>query len=181
MKSIKCACGKRTALVEKNPRDVKDVYTLIDSRWVSQSKQNTHMMKKDFESHGLLYRDARVSSGKLVMSRSMSDQNSDTDFEENGANDTKAGTTSESGDSSFEVFDVGDLRDIVINKVNSTAALTGQQQMPLKYSNNTDDGVDGEHSPSGGEIPNSNQEFLENNKSSGGSGQKSNQLSVSKN
>ena len=73
MKSIKCACGKRTALVEKNPRDVKDVFTLIDTRWVSQSKQNTHMIKKDYESHGLLYRDARVSSGKLIMSRSMSD------------------------------------------------------------------------------------------------------------
>ena len=53
--------------------------------------------------------------------------------------------------------------------------------MPLKYNNNTDDdNPEGETSTSAGEIPNSNQEFLENNKSGGGSGQKNNQ-SVSKN
>ena len=132
------------------------------------------MIKKDYENHGLMYRDARVSSGKLVMNRSTSEQNSDTDYDEYTANDTKAGTTSESGDSSFEVFEMGDLRDIVINKVNSTAALTTAMQMPLKYSNNNDDdNNNGEPSTTASEIPNSNQEFLENSKTSG-SGQKNN-------
>lgn len=142
LKSIKCACGRKSALLERvSPFEgsrgwfsssMEEVYNLIDIGFVSlkeqkrdqaknQSRENISTLSgstdRKYAKHGSRSKSALAGEQQLDLASSLfSSQIDEATIKSKilgGSDDSQMKSTSSN---SCEVFDIGDLKDIVLNK-----------------------------------------------------------------